>query len=349
MTCDDVAEGHYNGINDELDTQRVKGVIVKRRSHGNHLAFADIQCETGEDSITVSVAFRVSSFSKTTTTTIFPNKKSALPYGAKVEMFLIESCRENGPRWEVVEWSLLEDPFAQAQEAATQKEGGILHTKYLQARGSVYLSLCDSHTAVKNLPLRRQKETVACIECASINHGRNKGLRAKIFAKWLFENMNISHEDCALDIAGGKGLLSMELAHTARIPCTVVDPLIRKKLNTKHLEKLNAPIPQFVTEPFYNNEETRTSTIVASSTLLVGLHPDECTEDILDVALTCGKSVAIVPCCVFPSLFPLRRFKDGRTVTSYSEFLDYLLEKDPRLHQAELPVEGKNQVIYLKV
>ena len=160
--------------------------------------------------------------------------------------------------------------------------------------------------------------------------------------------MDIDKEDIILDIAGGKGLLSMELARTVRSACTVVDPLIRKRPNMKHLEKMQAPLPKFVTEPFYNNEETVQSSMATSSTLLVGLHPDECTEDILDVALTCGKSVAIVPCCVFPSLFPCRRLNNGQAVTLYNDFLDYLLEKDSRLQRAELPMDGKNQVIYLK-
>jgi len=35
----------------------------------------------------------------------------------------------------------------------------------------------------------------------------------------------------------------------------------------------------------------------SSPKLLLGLHPDQCTEDILDVALEHNLSVAIVPCC----------------------------------------------------
>ena len=31
----------------------------------------------------------------------------------------------------------------------------------------------------------------------------------------------------------------------------------------------------------------------------MGMHPDEATESIVDVALACRKPFAIVPCCVF--------------------------------------------------
>ena len=41
--------------------------------------------------------------------------------------------------------------------------------------------------------------------------------------------------------------------------------------------------------------------------LVVGLHPDEATDAIVDAALAAGKPFAVVPCCVFPSLFPHRR------------------------------------------
>jgi hypothetical protein len=81
---------------------------------------------------------------------------------------------------------------------------------------------------------------------------------------------------------------------------------------------------------------------------LVGLHPDECTEDILDVALHFNKSVAIVPCCVFWSLFPTRQLRCGKMVRRYDDFLQFLLDKDARLRQETLSFEGKNKVIYLK-
>ena len=153
-----------------------------------------------------------------------------------------------------------------------------------------------------------------------------------------------------LDVAGGKGHLSVELAKFGAV-CTVIDPLIRSKRNLKRLEKSrrNTPqseIPTFVAARFEKDKVT--DTLVAENySCLVGFHPDEVTEDIVDMALRHGKLFAVVPCCVFPSFFPMRKLDNGKMVNSYDEFLDYLLQKDPRLRRASLPFEGKNQVIYL--
>ncbi|KAG2442019.1 hypothetical protein HYH02_009811 [Chlamydomonas schloesseri] len=50
--------------------------------------------------------------------------------------------------------------------------------------------------------------------------------------------------------------------------------------------------------------------------LVVGLHPDQATDSILDFALECGKPFAIVPCCVFPRLFPHRRLRQPLSAVS---------------------------------
>src|SRR5688500_3796078 len=47
--------------------------------------------------------------------------------------------------------------------------------------------------------------------------------------------------------------------------------------------------------------------LLLNCSLVVGLHPDQATELIVDFALKHGKPFAVVPCCVFPALFPHRR------------------------------------------
>ena len=76
------------------------------------------------------------------------------------------------------------------------------------------------------------------------------------------------------------------------------------------------------------------------------MHPDQATEPIVDAALALGKPFAIVPCCVFPELFPQRRTKDGAPVRTYIEFLDYLMRKDPEIKMDYLPFKGRNRVLY---
>ncbi|KAK3237550.1 hypothetical protein CYMTET_52384 [Cymbomonas tetramitiformis] len=74
--------------------------------------------------------------------------------------------------------------------------------------------------------------------------------------------------------------------------------------------------------------EGRAGVVMAKRSVLIGMHPDQATEPIVDAALDLNKPFAIVPCCVFPSLFPERRLQDGSPVSTFPEFIQYLEEKD---------------------
>jgi len=88
--------------------------------------------------------------------------------------------------------------------------------------------------------------------------------------------------------------------------------------------------------------------------VLVGMHPDQATEPIVDFCLRSGKPFAVVPCCVFPELFPGRVVRDGdagdeeegREVREYGEFVRYLAQKHPDAKIAYLPFQGRNRVVY---
>ena len=80
--------------------------------------------------------------------------------------------------------------------------------------------------------------------------------------------------------------------------------------------------------------------------LLVGMHPDQATEGIIDAALELNLPFAVVPCCTFPELFPHRRTSSGEPVASYSDFVDYLCAKHPSIRRTFLPFKGRNQVLY---
>jgi len=85
-----------------------------------------------------------------------------------------------------------------------------------------------------------------------------------------------------------------------------------------------------------------------SSSLVVGMHPDEATDDIVRLALKHNKSFAVVPCCVFPKLRP-RFFKSGKRVHSYREYCDWLVELNPaEIQRTTLNFEGRNEVVYRK-
>jgi hypothetical protein len=82
---------------------------------------------------------------------------------------------------------------------------------------------------------------------------------------------------------------------------------------------------------------------------VVGMHPDQAAEPIVDLALALGKPFALVPCCVYSDEFPKRRLRDGRLVHKYEELLEYLREKDGgrgRIRDAKMPMEGRNVCLY---
>lgn len=84
----------------------------------------------------------------------------------------------------------------------------------------------------------------------------------------------------------------------------------------------------------------------ANPSLIVGMHSDQATEAIVDVALRLNVPFAVVPCCVHASTFPHRTLADGSPVNTYAEFIDYLLAKSPNIRKTFLPFKGRNQIIY---
>eukprot|EP00934_Nitzschia_sp_Nitz4_P006747 Nitzschia sp. Nitz4//scaffold61_size107673//8561//9703//NITZ4_004221-RA/size107673-processed-gene-0.49-mRNA-1//1//CDS//3329555668//6737//frame0 len=300
----------------------------------------------------------------------FPHKNAKLPYGGKVEVdvrcndFNQNEERKREPSFLVHEWSLLDNPreeaLATAQEPGTS---GISCTKYLKSRGDAFLRFnkelqrTNARKAHSEPTSSRKQEKEVTAQEGEFPHGDNraKALRANIFASWLIATYGEEYlKQGVLDIAGGKGKLSIELSLQGKVQSTIVDPLVRKhgsKLeprDAKRIRKAEAPHPGLVAKPF--NQTTfveECETILQEASVCVGLHPDECTEDIVDVALRFNKPFAIVPCCVFSGFFPLRTLADGKPVRTYEELLEYLLAKDERLRQQVLPFEGRNVVIYL--
>ena len=418
----------------------VTGIIIRRRSLGQYLAFADIkrvdvnddydddddtketikssndtQNKTNES--IVKIAFRRSSdsWNKEFDFT-FPTKASHLPYGAQVQVQVQVQTKVNDhiksnlsdekkKTWEVHKWKILVDPRKIATQVATYHDShgwkdGISCSTYLKVRGDAYfqyhenkeskskneIRLCSfiqndttNMTVTKQIQNQIQNQNQNPIQDLTHGDKRAKSLRAKIFAKWLIDtygitylqgrnnqfndiHMNSKYPIQVLDIAGGKGQLSIELSVVGQIPSTIIDPLIRKRgkqlipKQMKRIQKVNGPIPNFISKAFQNNihnSMNEMEQLIKHATCLVGLHPDQCTEDILDVALQYNKPVAIVPCCVFPTLFPMRRLCgkheniESNRVTTYDDFIQYLLQKDDRLREEILPFEGKNKVIYL--
>ena len=96
------------------------------------------------------------------------------------------------------------------------------------------------------------------------------------------------------------------------------------------------------TEQFFDQHSVASSEV----RLVMGLHPDEATEPLLDTALASSINFAVIPCCVFSQLFPHRRLRNNEQPVSYEAFCDYLCEKSLHIESEKLPFLGKNRVLY---
>jgi hypothetical protein len=72
-------------------------------------------------------------------------------------------------------------------------------------------------------------------------------------------------------------------------------------------------------------------------TLVIGYHPDQATEHILNSALMNNTSFCVLPCCVFPL--------DGVSM-SFADWVDYLHSKDPAIERTRLNARGRNVILY---
>ena len=160
--------------------------------------------------------------------------------------------------------------------------------------------------------------------------------RSTLFARWLiavYGRERLASGTGVVDVAGGKGELAQQLAREYQIPATVVDPLAAQPLppppsssssvgnvcQAAGTSKPSAAIAASVVrlaEPFDEGFGERHPELLASASLLVGLHPDQPTGAIASVA--CGRvppaPMAIVPCCVFSELYPKRRLGSGQPI-----------------------------------
>ncbi|KAH7488385.1 hypothetical protein PRIC1_007499 [Phytophthora ramorum] len=200
-------------------------------------------------------------------------------------------------------------------------------------------------------------------------HGKTgKQKRAQVFVEWLVEMFGadfLASGKGVVDVAGGRGSVSFELWNKRRLPCTLIEPRPMKlsKMQHKYLKKqkkerkqtgeaeqhlTESLVPQvmtlFNTDSFLKSAET--VQLVERASMLLGMHPDEATDSIFDVAIKFNKPFAVVPCCVFGQKFPERRLADGSKVLSYEDLVEYLIAKHPDIEKAFLPFDGKNLVLF---
>ena len=186
--------------------------------------------------------------------------------------------------------------------------------------------------------------------------------RASIFADWLRRTFrHVFREDgdgsknsreAVLDVAGGRGDLAFELSVKRRLKpeVVIIDPRGQKvrRWQTKLLkqESQEDVLPEHVQALFDENVFDHERLQDREVELVLGMHPDEATEPIVDVALAKKIPFAVIPCCVFAHLFPERRLENGQEPRSYQQFCDYLAQKNGDIKRDRLGFRGRDTVLY---
>lgn len=169
------------------------------------------------------------------------------------------------------------------------------------------------------------------------NEAQSKRKRAKVFVDWLMDTYGrsrLSMGTGVLDVAGGRGNLAFELFTMRGIPCTTIDPreqkFTRRQRSTLSSvsEAATRGAPPYLQRLFNNNLwlDDEYKALLQNCSICIGMHPDEATENIVDFSLQYKKPFAVVPCCVFPALFPERSLH-GKHVVSHNDFVEFLALK----------------------
>jgi hypothetical protein len=202
-----------------------------------------------------------------------------------------------------------------------------------------------------------------------------KDNRASTFAALLVREFGLDglrRGAGVVDVAGGSGELSFELAVRWGVPCTIIDPRGQGvHLTSRHKRLLasraaNAamipaawaaasplarqlarewgdytPANAMHIKRWFNAslmDDPAVASLLRDCSVVVGLHPDQATGAIVDCGLVLKKPWAVVPCCVFPSLFPGRLAPgDGKPVRTTEALVEHLMG---RAAEAEAEVEG---------
>ncbi|GMH35979.1 hypothetical protein BSKO_03847 [Bryopsis sp. KO-2023] len=194
-----------------------------------------------------------------------------------------------------------------------------------------------------------------------MNDALRKSNRAAVFCRWLvdtFGKENLCAGNGVLDVAGGRGAVSFELYTVHGIRSTLVDPRPQKLSRSQHriVEQLGAlykPQGQIQAEFFPElwQGEGNLGERLRGCSLVVGMHPDQATDSIVDFAMEFGKDFAVVPCCVFPRLFPGRRVRNENgaldPVKTHPQLVQHLKQK-AGAESEFLGFEGMNQVVFKK-
>ena len=192
------------------------------------------------------------------------------------------------------------------------------------------------------------KQKICGNGCSTASFGlQSKDRRHELFAEWIVTTYGL--HKVVLDVAGGNGRLSRALVRRGVEKVILLDPNPRLSCSDSDKDDRIAIVPHpLIGDGSDLLQDTLIGPLLHETTLIVGMHPDQATEAMMDLAVLLGRHVpvALVPCCVMPKLFSHRRqCGSGDPIRSYKTFCQYLLEKGD-YHETHLPFDGRNKIIY---
>jgi len=162
---------------------------------------------------------------------------------------------------------------------------------------------------------------------AGIHAGRrtlwtNKGLEKEVDDDDEEEELlNTLVEEEAVDEVIADNLSKLQIASNPESNQNHKDTSINTSNNSSNKDSSSFPCPREIC----TLDEARS--MVQNCSIVVGMHPDQAAEHILDFAVLNDKPCAFIPCCVYSRQFPRRRSAAGQPVRKYGDLIEYLLAK----------------------
>ena len=85
---------------------------------------------------------------------------------------------------------------------------------------------------------------------------------------------------------------------------------------------------------------------IKNCSIVIGMHPDQAAEHIIEFCLRNNKPFAVVPCCIYSKQFPQRRMRNGRPVRVYADLIEYLMQKHPEINAISMDFDGNSYASY---
>ncbi len=202
-----------------------------------------------------------------------------------------------------------------------------------------------------------------------LSHKKSSKERFRRFADFIACTFQLPPPSRIIEVAGGAGALSLLLS-LAGHEVLLVDPrsnagMLKRRLR-KQMRRVSGARQFQVSRSFFSSDAgsngdggdsgdgdggggPTTASLLADfkPDLIVGLHPDEATGAIVEVAAAHGVPFAVVPCCTYARLFPGRRLPGGRPVRTHRDLCEYLRRQVPGSEVGRLTgIQGKTTVIF---